>query len=274
MQDRKLVCVTGLPRAGSTLLCQILAQHPDIHSPGNSSPLPQILAQLRQNISDNEFFLAQLDHEPEAVHDRLVAAFRGFMDGWIGETEESVVVDKNRGWLDHLEMAGLLNPDCRMLVCVRDPGQILGSIEARHRDTMLIDFADHMAHASPYDRANRLFARDGIVGLPLRSFQNAQDLPAETQQRIFCVVFERLMDDPKGTTREICDFLGVERFDMDPDNLPDLRPESDSHYRQKFSHATRRKLQPPRRHPVPARIEAELKNSFAWFYNIFYRDGS
>src|SRR5450432_1863588 len=33
------VGVTGLPRAGSTLVCQLLAQHPEIESEGLSSPL-------------------------------------------------------------------------------------------------------------------------------------------------------------------------------------------------------------------------------------------
>ena len=35
----RFVGVSGLPRAGSALLCQLLAQHPDIDCEGHSSPL-------------------------------------------------------------------------------------------------------------------------------------------------------------------------------------------------------------------------------------------
>ena len=59
--DRKLVCVSGLPRSGSTLMCQLLAQHPEIHSTGHSSPLAGLLNDIRHRVSDNDFFLSQLD---------------------------------------------------------------------------------------------------------------------------------------------------------------------------------------------------------------------
>jgi len=57
----RFVGVAGLPRAGSTLLCQLLAEHPRIYSDGHSSPLCSILLRLRHGISDDDFFLSQLD---------------------------------------------------------------------------------------------------------------------------------------------------------------------------------------------------------------------
>ena len=69
----RFVGVTGLPRAGSTLLCQLLAQHPEIHCEGQSSPLCNTLLGMRRMVSDDTFFLSQLDqtfersygHEPD-----------------------------------------------------------------------------------------------------------------------------------------------------------------------------------------------------------------
>jgi sulfotransferase len=270
MFDKKMVAVTGLPRAGSTLLCQLLAHHPAIFCTGQSSPLPQFLAGLRKQAADNEFMLAQLDHDPELGHERLLNAYRGFVGGWFAEADAPVVVDKNRAWLDQLDLAERLDPGCRMLVCVRDLGQILGSIEARHQQTLALDFADHSGTASAYDRANRLFARDGVVGLPLYSFRNAQDLPPASQKRIMCVVFEQLIADPAQVLAGVWDFLGLESHAIDFSQLAPLPGESDSHYRLKYSHKTSNSLKSPRRHAVPQRIEAELRNTFDWFYRIFY----
>jgi len=58
MLTKQLIYVTGLPRAGSTLLCQLLGIHPDLYSLGHSSPLCQTLNQLRHQLSDNEFLLS------------------------------------------------------------------------------------------------------------------------------------------------------------------------------------------------------------------------
>ncbi len=44
--------VTGLSRAGSTLLCQMLAQPPELHYEGHSSPLCNTLLGIRRMISD------------------------------------------------------------------------------------------------------------------------------------------------------------------------------------------------------------------------------
>jgi sulfotransferase len=270
MLDKQLVCVTGLPRSGSTLLCQLLGHHPDLYSPGHSSPLVQALNQLRHNLSDNHFHLAQFDIDGQLVHDRMIHAFRGFMAGWFDETDRPLVVDKNRAWLNQLELAMLLEPNCRMLVCVREPSQILGSIEYRHRQTLLMDFPDHLAHLSPYDRADRLFGNEGVIGAPLRAIEHVQDRPDDIQQRLYYVVFEDLMAEPVRVMTEIFGWLGVESVDVDPQQL-EVRPhESDSYYRGKYPHRTRERITPPRRHPVPARIEAQIRKNFAWFYEAFY----
>ena len=57
----RFVGVAGLPRSGSTLLCQLLAEHPDIHCEGHSSPLCNSLLATRRFISDDQFMLSQLD---------------------------------------------------------------------------------------------------------------------------------------------------------------------------------------------------------------------
>lgn len=130
---KRLIYVTGLPRASSTLLCQLLGHHPEVHSDGHSSPLCQALMGLRHSLSENDFLLSRLDVEFEASYRRLLGAFRGFVNGWCAEAPEPWVVEKNRGWLQHIETVGHLDPDFRMLVCVRELGQICGSVEAQHQ---------------------------------------------------------------------------------------------------------------------------------------------
>ncbi len=270
MLNKKIIYITGLPRAGSTLLCQLLGMHPEVYSNGYSSPLCQSLNQLRHHLSDNDFLLAQLDVEFEAAYTRLLKGFRGFIDGWFADTGKHWVVDKNRGWLMQLDMAYALDPNCRMLVCVRELGQIIGSIEAQHQKTVLLDFSDHLAVHSRYARADKLLGADGVVGAPLKAIEATQDMPAHLQQRLFYVVFEHLMTEPQQVMADIFNWLGLPSVTLDWQNLPIKPHESDSHYRFKYPHNTRTRLQAPAPHVIPARIQSEIVKNFNWFYQTFY----
>jgi len=270
--DKKIVYVTGLPRSGSTLLCQLLGVHSRIYSPQHSSPLAPTLTQIRTNMSDNPFFLSQLDVDFDLMYQRLFNAYRGFINGWFVEATEPVVVDKNRSWLRIIETVETLDPDFQMVVCIRELPQVLGSIEAQHRATRLIDFVDHMAAASPYQRADALFADEGVIGAPLKSIEYLQDLPESYRERISYVDFDSLVSNPVGVMNVLFDWLGLEHQHFDPGNLPTRPHESDSHYRFKYRHATRERVQAPTRHEVSPKIEAEIMKNFGWYYELFYPD--
>jgi len=268
--NKHIIYVTGLPRAGSTLLCQLLAHHPQIYSTGHSSPLSLALNQLRHQLSDNEFLLSQLDVDFDLGYQRLVNAYRGFINGWFAETDKTWVVDKNRGWLNQLETVYGLDPDCRLLVCVRELGQIYGSIEAQHQKTLLLDFPDHLANLSRYARADKLFAPEGVIGGPLKALESIQDIENSLQSRLYYVIFEHLISEPVVVMQGIYQWLGLPNAPFDPQNLSVSEHESDSYYRFKYRHQTKSRIQPIVNHPIPARINAELKKNFAWFYQTFY----
>src|ERR1019366_1307857 len=112
------VGVTGLPRAGSTLLCQLLAQHPDIHCEGHSSPLCNILLGIRRMVSDDQFFLSQLDNHFEQSYAHLASAMRGFLQSWYQDHGKKAVVDKNRAWLHAIELLLKIAPEAKLIVCL------------------------------------------------------------------------------------------------------------------------------------------------------------
>jgi sulfotransferase len=269
---KRMLYVTGLPRAGSTLLCQLLGIHPQIYSIGHSSPLANLLEQLRHGLSDSPFLLAQLDVDFDLAYGRIVNSFRGFINGWTAETDRPVVVDKNRSWLGMVETVQLLDPDFRMLACVRDPIQILGSIEAQHQKTLLLDFPDHMAPNSAWFRGDTLFSNGGVVGAPLRAIENLQDISDERgiKEKVYIVIFERLVNDPIGEMSRIFTWLGMQECKIDPASLPVSPHESDSYYRYKYRHATHSCISPPARHRISARIAREIYYKYRWFYDSLY----
>ena len=266
----QFIGVAGLPRAGSTLLCQLLAEHPDIHCEGHSSPLCNALLATRRSISDDSFMLSQLDVQFDTSYGHLKTAMQGFMNGWYAGVDKPLVVDKNRAWLHCIELLLQLQPNAKLLVSVRELGQIYGSIEAQHHKTILLDFIDHLADFDRLGRADQLFAKDKAIGAPLSSIQAVQDLPQAIKDRIYFVRFEDLVSRPVETMAQVYRWIGASDYAINPQQLAVRPHESDSHFRHKYLHTLHGSITPPRRHENPQRVEELIRKACAWYYDWFY----
>jgi sulfotransferase len=272
MTTPQFVAVTGLPRAGSTLLCQLLAQHPEIHCEGHSSPLCNTLLGIRRMISDDSFFLSQLDNAFESSYGHLASAMQGFLRGWNQGCTEKVVVDKNRAWLHAVELLLHIEPDARLIVCLRELGQIYGSIEAQHQRTILIDFIDHLADYDRFGRADMLFAKDKAIGAPLISLHAVLDLPKKVQERLYFVRFEDMLEKPSACMSHVYAWLGVTPHAIDPERLEIGIQESDSHYHMKYTHTQQARIVGPKKHDISPRIQALIETAYPWFFQLYYPD--
>ena len=271
MATPNFIGVTGLPRAGSTLLCQLLAQHPDIHCEGQSSPLCNVLLGIRRMVSDDQFFLSQLDHTFEASYLHLIGALQGFLRGWYGDCGKKAVVDKNRAWLHAIEPLLQIAPEAKLLVCLRELGQIYGSIESQHQRTIWLDFIDHLADCDRFGRADMLFAKDKAIGAPLISVHAVQDLRPEVQKHLYFVRLEDLVEQPAECMSRIFSWLALAAFEINPNKLgKTIKPESDSHYRMKYLHHAADRIVKPKRHEVSPRIQAQIEAVCAWYYQLYY----
>ena len=267
----KFIGVTGLPRAGSTLLCQLLSQHPEIHCDGYSSPLCNLLLGIRRMVSDDQFFLSQLDHSFERSYAHLASAMQSFLRGWNQDCRKKVVVDKNRAWLHCIELLLKIEPDAKLVVCLRELGQIYGSIESQHQRTILLDFIDHLADFDRFGRADILFAKDKAIGAPLISLHAVPDLPKAVQEHVYFMRFEDLVERPVTCLSHLYAWLGVSGFEINPEKLALMgQSESDSHYRMKYLHTQSPRVVIPAKHDIPPRIQARIEEACAWYYQMYY----
>lgn len=264
------VGVTGLPRAGSTLLCQLLAQHPEVDCEGTSSPLCNVLLGIRRMVSADSFFLAQLDGGFDRAYGHLTTAMQGFLRGWNQGSDKKVVVDKNRAWLHTVETLLQLAPEAKLVVCLRDLGQIYGSIESQHQKTLLLDFVDQLADYDRLGRADMLFGKGGTIGAPLSSVLAVADLPDKVREHLYFVRFEDLMANPGACMSHLYAWLGLAPFDIDPERLPLGAVEGDSHYHMKYLHRQTTRLSAPRRHDIPPRIQAHIDAACAPYNQLYY----
>jgi hypothetical protein len=72
-------------------------------------------------------------------------ALQGFLRGWYQGVDKRVVIDKSRAWRTNVETLLKIAPKARHIVCLRELGQVDGSIEPQRQKTALLDFIDQMA---------------------------------------------------------------------------------------------------------------------------------
>ena len=122
--------VSGLPRAGSTLLMNILAQNPRVHSTATSG-LHEIGYIARQFSVTEEFKTIPNPQDGETLFYDYVKG--GCENAFNRLTDRPVVVDKCRSWVGHLDMLFAVWPNAKVLVPVRDMRGILSSFEKKWR---------------------------------------------------------------------------------------------------------------------------------------------
>ncbi len=274
MLDKQMICVAGLPRGGSTLLCQLLNEHPDIFASGHSSPVCNMVEVMRNKMGADPLMLSQLDVEPEMAYERLRRGMRGFVDGWLDESECTHVVDKNRQWLMSVETLAELKPNFKMIVCIRNLVDVFASVEKRHRETILLPFPDRMEPNHVRGRMASLFGPGGVVGSALLAIANLNDIPNRSivGDNIYYVAYEALAQNPIEVMNGVYEFVGAGPFNIDPHSL-EVRPhESDSHYKMKYSHKTRSQIKPSFHSKIELStgVAAQIIRQNRWFYKQFY----
>ena len=118
-EPKRIYFLAGLPRSGSTLLTNILAQNPQFYVTPTSGII-DMLVQVRNFWDRNEAFRA---HDRQLNETLKRNVLRSMLRGYFEHTEAPVCLDKNRYWCEFLEMGEALleaREQVKVLVTVRD----------------------------------------------------------------------------------------------------------------------------------------------------------
>jgi sulfotransferase len=123
---------SSMPRAGSTLLQNILAQNPQFYVTPTSGLLELVFG-ARLNYTNNPEFKAQ---DGAQMKKAFLAFNRAGMEAYFQAlTDKPYVLDKSRGWGVHFDLLSLIFDEEPKIICmVRDLRQILASMEKKFRE--------------------------------------------------------------------------------------------------------------------------------------------
>lgn len=233
----RLHMIAGLPRAGSTLLCQILDSNPDFHVTPTSGILDMIKA-MRANFSQNPTWRAQNRLE---IYENMRLGMKGFIEGFFNE--RNIVFDKNRGWPSNIQLLDHIMQDdkSKIIWLYRNPVEIVSSIEAQYQKTVLLENMDESGAPGAFATLDRRIATyvnpEGIIAYPVEALKDALEMGYGN--RILFIKYYELTNMTQQTLDIIHDFLGLPKFEYDLKNVKQRTFEYDGIYNYKFPHVIR-----------------------------------
>jgi len=261
---------TSLPRAGSTLLQNIIGQRPDFYVTPTSGVL-ELLYGARSSYSSSPEFKAQ---DSELMKQGFLNFCRqGFEGFYEAVTDRPYVLDKSRGWGVHYRFVEMFYHRPRMVCLIRDLRDIYASIEKNFRKHAHLDSGlEKHVELRGTTTAKRvdLWSASVPVGLALdRLFQLLQD---GTLEQMLVIRYEDLLQQPQRELNRIYEFFELPSFEHDFENIEQITREDDSVYGIFGDHNVQRQLR-----PQPSRAQEilgpeicqRIVQNYAWFYQSF-----
>ena len=220
--------ISGLPRSGSTLLCNVLAQNPRFYATQTSGML-EVLFGIR-NSWDKVIEMRAMENGLSET--RKMAVLRGIVDGFYSDADKPVVFDKSRGWLAHLEMIeAILQRPAKVLVPVRDLRDVLASFEKLWREAsktrqLGIEANNYAKFQTIEQRLAHWANFDQPIGLAYNRIEDA--INRGYKDRMHFVEYEKFTVYPERTTKKIYEFLEEPYFEYDFNHVEQVTWEDDT----------------------------------------------
>jgi sulfotransferase len=219
---QKIHFVSGLPRSGSTLLQNILAQNPKAHSTPTSG-LVNFFMNCKTGWKDNNEFRSQ---GLEEVENRIKGSFRGIIDGFYSKelAEGKFIFEKSRGWMAYIEYLKDIyqNSDLKVIACVRDVRAIVASFEKLYRKRSI-----SYPEFSNEGRCEILLRNNGVVGLPI---VRLRDVLRRSSSSLLIVRYKDLLENPQQSLQILHDVLGIPSFKYNFDEIKQVVKEYDVYH--------------------------------------------
>jgi sulfotransferase len=270
---KKIHFCTGLPRAGSTVLMNILQQNPELYTTA-TDPLPFILhKKILVRSRYNEQTQAMDQYQANAAYRGLI---RGAAEGWYqGLTDKPNVISKCRGWanLHHLF------PESKALVLVRDLRDVAESFDKVNRklDTLCsLSESDVPYNSMPTEQKFSFYfheqssVKEAMIGEVKKFMLLFQD----NRSKIKFIRYEDLLKDPIQMLHNIYDFLGMEYYKHDLNNIQqsEMIEHDNAYFAEKTDHKTHPKML-PWNEPIRTlgdEFHDNVIKEHLWFYKSFY----
>lgn len=257
---RRFHFISGLPRAGTTLLAAILNQNPRFRA-GMTSPVADIMGVVvAEASSKNDFAFDVTDEQRTAVLRGLVENFYSV------NTQAEAIFDMSRLWCSRMGLLSTLFPDVKVIACVRQLAWVLDSMErlVLKQPVSVSKVFRYDTNTTVYSRIEALTDPRGMVGFAYQATKEAF-YSAYAHDHLLLLTYESLVRDPAAAMRAVYQFLGEPWFEHDFDNIGYSADEFDARVGMPGLHVVRARVEAVERPPVlPREVFGRFANEAFW----------
>ena len=266
----KLFFQSSLPRAGSTMLQNILAQNPDVYATPTSGVL-ELIYGARANYSSSPEFKAQ---DTELMKQGYLSFCKNGVEGFFNAiTDKKYVVDKSRGWGVHYGFLNEVFPEPKIICMVRDLRDIFCSMEknfrkSQYKDMGIVNHAELKGTTTP--KRIDIWANSQPVGMAIERL--TEIFRQGINEKMLFIRYEDLCLYPDATMMKIYNYLEIPHFQHDFENIEQVTKEDDEIYGMFGDHTIRKSLEltPSTANKVLGTDVTEwIYSNYRWFYDTF-----
>jgi sulfotransferase len=269
---KKIFFQSSLPRSGSTLLQNIIGQNPNFYVTPTSGVLELAYA-VRANFTNSQEFKAQDSETMEKGYKKYLSnGFTGFYDAI---TDKPYVIDKSRGWGIHYDFLNYFYPNPKIIVMVRDLRDIFCSMEKnfrknQHKSSPIVNHSEMTGTTTP--KRIDVWANSQPVGMAIERL--SEIFRQGLDKHMLFVKFEDLCLYPETEITRIYEYLEVEHFEHDFDNIQQITNEDDQVYGIYGDHKIKQRLELPvsqSKKILGSDVSDWIYNNpqWKWFYDKF-----
>jgi sulfotransferase len=262
---------SSLPRAGSTLLQNIMGQNPEFYVTPTSGVLELVYA-ARNNYTNSPEFKAQ---DQDLMKKGFLSFCRNGVEGFFHAiTDKPYILDKSRGWGVHYGFLNSFYPNPKIICMVRDVRAVYSSMEKNfrknpHKENGIQNVPQLVG--TTLNKRIDIWASGMPVGVAIDRLQDV--IQQNIADKMLFIRYEDLMDNPVDEMTRIYEYLGLPYYEEhDFENITQLTHEDDRVHGIYGDHQLRPKFE---RKPddymevLGYEISMNIKNHYKWFYDYF-----
>lgn len=235
MSYSQLVCLSGLPRSGSTLLSAILSQNPLIHAEGNSA-VCQIMWDLQQSCVTNAKEQLGANNRLHTTHDLISSVPHIYYKH--NHLDEKIVVDKCRSWTipDNVEMLKkYIDNNIKVIILERPILEVVSSFAKLFNDNDIDNTIIQQRLTQMIGPNSEPIMRS--LGGIIWAKQNNQN------NNFLFISYDELISKTQETVEKIYMFCNWEPFTHDFQNIIPKYKENDAIYKLNRQHDIRNQIE-------------------------------
>jgi sulfotransferase len=219
--ENRFFFLGGLPRTGSTLLCSLLAQNPNIHAEGDSI-LSELLWRnyltcLNEEKNDwNHHILASKNHL------RVASFLNSIANVYYSDISKKYIFDKCKGWANKINVdliKSFITPNPKIVLLIRPVEEVVSSL-------VKIKMENNIPEEEWFDE---MFDEGkNPIMFPIQGIKEA--IENDNGEYLF-IKYDEIVFDTEKTLEKIYAFCEIESFEHNLKNIQKSFEQDDTHYK-------------------------------------------